>query len=123
MVPPKRGVGWGWRVWAEKLKDDGVVGSVVEALVLELEGAAGWEKVNCSVLVGALLLPVVSGLFPEEIEGAAAGCEKLKPSCPDLAPVDRGKPVVVVVVLLLLMELAIVWDPLLPKGELDIEVV
>lgn len=55
------------------------------------------------------------------MEGAAAGCEKLKPSGPDLAPVNREKPVVVV--LLLLRALVLVWDPLLPKGELDIEVV
>lgn len=90
--------------------------------MLELEGAAGWEKVNCKVLEGPLLLPVVSGLFWAEIEGAAAGCEKLKPIWPDLAPVDTGKPAVVVVVLLL-MVLVHVWDPLFPKGELDIEVV
>lgn len=105
---------------AEKLKDDGVVGWVVDALVLELEGAAGWEKVNCRVLVGPLLLPVVSRLFWAEIEGAAAGCEKLKPSGPDLAPVKRGKPVVV---LPLLMVLELVWGALLPKGELDNDVV
>lgn len=112
---------WGGGALVEKLKDDGVVGWVVDALVLELEGAAGWEKVNCRVLEGLLLLPVVSGLFWEEIEAAAAGCEKLKPS--DLPPVSKEKPVVVVVVVLLLMVLKPVWDPLLPKGELDIEVV
>lgn len=58
---------------AEKLKDDGVVGSAVDPLVVELEGAAGWEKVNCSVFKGAPLLPVVSALVWAEIEGAAAG--------------------------------------------------
>lgn len=120
MVPAKMGAVWGWTPLAEKLKDDGVVGCVVDDLVLELEGAAGWEKVNCRVLVGPLLLPVVRGLFGAEIEGAAAGCEKLKPSCPDLAPVNRGKPVVVP---LLLMVLELVWGELLPKGELDNAVV
>ena len=114
-VPPNRGVAWGWVPLAEKLKDDGVVGWVVDAWALELEGAAGCEKVNCNwVLEGLLLLPVVSGLFWAEIEGAAAGWEKLKPSC-------RENPVVVAVPLF--MVLALVWDPLLPKGELDIEVV
>lgn len=55
------------------------------------------------------------------MEGAAAGCEKLKPRDPDLAPLNREKPLVVVV--LLLMVPVLVWEPLLPKGELDIEVV
>lgn len=50
-------------VLAEKLKDEGVVGWAVEVLVLELEGAAGWEKVNWRVLEGPLLAPVVRGLF------------------------------------------------------------
>lgn len=86
-----------------KLKDDGVVGSVVEALVPELDGAAGWEKVNCRVLVGPLVSLVVSGLLWEEIEGAAAGWEKLKPSGPDLAPATKEKLVVEVVLPLLTM--------------------
>lgn len=87
---------------------------------MELEGAAGWEKVNSRGLEGAVLLPVVSGLFWAEIEGAAAGWEKLKPRDPDLAPVTTEKPVEVVVVLLLMM---LVCDPPLPKGELDMDVV
>lgn len=86
--------------------------------MLELEGAAGCENVNCRELDGPVLLPVVSGLLLAEIEGVAAGCEKLKPSGPDLAPVKREKPVVVL--LLLATVLALVWDSL--QGELDIEV-
>ncbi len=68
---------WDWRLWAVKLKVDGVVGS--EAAVLLLEGLAGWEKVNW------MLLPPPSISFCEEFalenktEGAVAGCEKLKP--------------------------------------------
>lgn len=55
------------------------------------------------------------------MEGAAAGCEKLKPIGPDLAPADIEKPEVVVVLLLLMVLL--VWDPVPPNGELDIDVV
>lgn len=54
------------------------------------------------------------------MEGAAAGCEKLKPIGPDLAPADIEKPEVVVVLLLMVL---LVWDPVLPNGELDIDVV
>lgn len=91
---------------------------MVAAIVPELDGAAGWEKVNCKVLVGPLVSPVVSGLLWEEIDGAAAGWEKLKPSGPDLAPANTEKLVVEVVVVLL------VWDPaLLLKGELESGVV
>lgn len=46
---------------------------VVVVLLLELAGAAGWEKVNCK---GAVLEVDVSVC---EAEGKAAGWEKLNP--------------------------------------------
>lgn len=38
-----------------KLKEEGVVGCFTLVVALLLEGDAGWEKVNCNPLVGALL--------------------------------------------------------------------
>lgn len=55
--------------------------------------------------------------------GAAAGCEKLKPSEPDLAPASREKPEVVVLLMVLVKVLEVVRDAPLPKGEFDSEVV
>lgn len=46
-----------------KLKEEGVVGWVVDASVLALERGAGWEKVNCGAFAGAPPLLVVRGLF------------------------------------------------------------
>lgn len=54
------------------------------------------------------------------MEGAAAGCEKLKPGGPGWAPVVVEKTEAGV---LLPMELELVWDTVLPKGELVIAVV
>ncbi|TNN68551.1 hypothetical protein EYF80_021197 [Liparis tanakae] len=51
LAPPKGLFAGGWWALAKKLNVDGVVGSVVDPFVLE--GAAGWEKVNCSVWEGA----------------------------------------------------------------------
>ena len=52
-----------------------------------------------------------------EMEGAAVGSEKLKPSGPGLAAVNREKLGVV----MLLMVLELVWSPVPPKVELDNE--
>lgn len=91
-------------------------------LLLELEGAAaGWEKVNIGELEELQLLPVDSGWFCAETEGAAAGWEKLKPTRLGLGPDNREKPAVEVPVVVILEEFA--CDRVLPKGELDIEVV
>lgn len=57
------------------------------------------------------------------MEAAAAGCEKLKPSGPDFSADIREKPEEAVLLLLPLMAPELVWFALLPKGELDMEVV
>lgn len=107
-----------------KLKEDGVLGTVAArgaASVLVLDGAAGWEKVNCRVLV-ELVLVVRGSFWPRlmlgaEMVGAAAGCEKLKPK--ESLLVRRAKPELVDPLL------SILFDPdreTLPKGCSDTEV-
>lgn len=74
---------WACGALSEKLKEDGVVGCVAVVLVvLELDGGAGWEKVNCTGLVEPPLLPAGNGLFAVELEGAATGIENLNPGIP-----------------------------------------
>lgn len=66
-------------------------------------------------LDGPVLMPVVNGLLLAETAGVAAGCEKLKPTGPDLAPVNREVVSVGRVP-------ALVCEALLPKGEPDMAV-
>lgn len=76
---------------------------------------------------GPVLRQDVNGLLLAETAGLAAGCEKLKPTGPDLAPVNSEKPGAGVAVLLLLVVSggtvpAFVCDVVLPKGEPDMAV-
>lgn len=75
-------------------------------------------------LDGPVLMPVVSGLLLAETAGVAAGCEKLKPTGPDLAPVNREKPAAAAAAAVVSVGRvpALVCEALLPKGEADMGV-